>query len=386
MRILAIHNILWSHYKARIFVGLHQELQKKQIQFYVLQLAYSERSRLALKADLSVHTYPHKVLFPAKAIEDIGTREKTRSLLSQIRQYQPDILYLNGYYDPSYWVVLAYCRLRSIRIVLDFESNEISRQRTWWKEYMKMFFLRQCDGLACLGSKAADYALKLKVKPYRILTTKNVGVDNDALAAIYTREFPLREQRKAELGLQRYNFLYAGRFVERKNLDRLIRAFHVARKQSANGHEWGLILSGEGGEKEKLLAIAKEDPAQRIAFMEPCEWYEVPIRYTLADVAVLPSTFEPFGFVTNEAMVYEMPVLVSERCGSAPDLVVDGYNGFQFNPFDEADLTQKLKFLMENTSKFAEWGVNGKKIIDEWSPDIIVDKLIDSFLKVYAYE
>nr|WP_295922929.1 glycosyltransferase family 4 protein [uncultured Dyadobacter sp.] len=386
MKILAIHNILWSHYKARIFVGLHQKLQKQQIQFYVLQLAYSERSRLALKADLTVHTYPHKVLFPAKAIEDIGTREKTRSLLSQIMQYQPDILYLNGYYDPSYWVVLAYCKLRNIRIVLDFESNEISRRRIWWKEYMKMFFLRQCDGLACLGSKAADYALKLKVKPFRILTTKNVGVDNDALSAIYTREFPLREQRKAELGLQRYNFLYAGRFVERKNLDRLIRAFYGARKQSANGHEWGLILSGEGEEKEKLLAIANEDVGQRVAFLEPCEWYEVPIRYTLADVAVLPSTFEPFGFVTNEAMVYQMPVLVSERCGSAPDLVVDGHNGFQFNPFDEADLTRKLKFLMEHTEKFTEWGVNGKKIIDEWSPDIIVDKLIDSFLKVYAYE
>lgn len=386
MKILAIHNILWSHYKARIFVGLHQKLQKQQIEFYVLQLAYSERSRLALKADLTVHTYPHKVLFPAKAIEDIRTHEKISGLLSQIIRYQPDILYLNGYYDPSYWVVLAYCKLKGIRIVLDFESNEISRSRIWWKEYMKIFFLRQCDGLACLGSKAAEYAMKLKVTPSKILTTKNVGVDNDALSAIYATEFPLRERRKTELGLPRYNFLYAGRFVERKNLERLIRAFHHARKQSVEGNEWGLILSGEGEEKEKLQAIANEYPAGAITFLEPCEWYEVPIRYTLADVAVLASTFEPFGFVTNEAMVYAMPVLVSERCGSAPDLVVDGYNGFQFNPFDEADLTQKLKNLMENTGKFAEWGANGRKIINEWSPEIIEDKLIDSLLKVYVHE
>ena len=385
MKVLAIHNILWSHYKAKIFTELHQRLNKEGNDFFVLQLAFSELSRLGLKTDLSIHTYPYEVLFPDKAIEHIGHVEKTQKLLAALRDHQPGIVYLNGYYDPSYWFVLAYCKIKKIKVVLDFESSEISRRRVWWKEELKKAFLSQCNALVCLGQKAAEYALKLDVKRERILSTKNVGVDNDALLEIFTREFRLREHRKAETGLPRYNFLYAGRFVERKNLDMFIRAFHEAKSFSAHGNEWGLILSGEGNQKPRLQELISSLGCESIHWMEPCEWYEVPIRYTLADIAVLPSTFEPFGFLTNEAMVYSMPVLVSERCGSASDLVIDGLNGFRFDPSNQPDFTSKLLWFMDHPEKFRQMGSNGKVIIDQWSPDIITEELIQSFHKVAAH-
>ena len=385
MKVLAIHNILWSHYKAKIFTELHQRLRKEGNDFFVLQLAFSELSRLGLKTDLSIHTYPYEVLFPDKAIEHIGHVEKTQKLLAALRHHRPGIVYLNGYYDPSYWFVLAYCKIKKIRVVLDFESSEISRRRVWWKEEMKKAFLSQCNALVCLGQKAAEYALKLDVKRERILSTKNVGVDNDALLEIYTRELLLREHRKAETGLPRYNFLYAGRFVERKNLDMFIRAFHEAKSFSARGTEWGLILSGEGNQKPRLQELIDSLGCESVHWMEPCEWYEVPIRYTLADIAVLPSTFEPFGFLTNEAMVYSMPVLVSERCGSAADLVIDGLNGFRFDPSNQPDFTSKLLWFMDHPEKFRQMGSNGKVIIDQWSPDIITEELIQSFHKVAAH-
>jgi len=385
MKILAIHNILWSHYKAKIFTELHQRLNREGNDFFVLQLAFSELSRLGLKTDLSIHTYPYEVLFPDKAIEYIGHVEKTQRLLAALRDHQPAIVYLNGYYDPSYWAVLAYCKIKKIKIVLDFESSEISRRRVWWKEELKKAFLSQCNALVCLGQKAAEYALKLDVKRERILSTKNVGVDNDALLEIFTRELRLRERRKAETGLPRYNFLYAGRFVERKNLDMFIRAFHEAKSLSLQRDDWGLILSGEGNQKPLLQELISSLGCESVHWMEPCEWYEVPIRYTLADIAVLPSTFEPFGFLTNEAMVYSMPVLVSERCGSASDLVIDGLNGFRFDPSSQPDFTSKLLWFMDHPEKFAQMGSNGKAIIDQWSPDIITEELIRSFHKVAAH-
>ncbi|MCF0073070.1 glycosyltransferase family 4 protein [Dyadobacter sp. CY261] len=385
MKILAIHNILWSHYKAKIFTELHQRLQKEGTNFFVLQLAFSELSRLGLKTDLSIHTYPYEVLFPEKAIEQIGHAEKTQKLLAALRHHRPDIVYLNGYYDPSYWFVMGYCAIKKIKIVLDFESSEISRRRVWWKEGLKKMFLHRFDGLVCLGQKAAEYAQKLGVPRERIMTVKNVGVDNDALLEIFSKELPQRGQRKAKMHLPRYNFLYAGRFVERKNLDRFIRAFHEAKSISANGNEWGLILSGEGNQKPRLQELIRSLDSNSVYWMEPCEWYEVPIRYTLADVAVLPSTFEPFGFLTNEAMVYSMPVLVSERCGSAHDLVIDGLNGFRFDPFNQSDFTSKLLWFMEHPEKFRQMGSNGKAIIDQWSPDIITEELIQSFHKVSVH-
>ena len=156
----------------------------------------------------------------------------------------------------------------------------------------------------------------------------------------------------------------------------------MAQKSVKNGQNWGLILSGEGEQKKQLIQTLSNLQTSAVFFLEPCEWYEVPIRYTLADVAVLPSLYEPFGFLVNESMVYSMPVLVSDRCGSAKDLVIDGYNGFQFDPYSQDDLLNKMTILMNETHRHHDWGTNGKRIIDEWSPDIIVDELIKSFLNI----
>ena len=116
--------------------------------------------------------------------------------------------------------------------------------------------------------------------------------------------------------------------------------------------EWGLILSGDGTEKEVLKRLVADQKIERVYFLPSCEWYEVPARYALADVAVLPSLFEPFGFLVNEALVYGMPVIVSERCGSAIDLIKNGENGFTFNPNSREDLEDKLLKIVYLSNQF----------------------------------
>ena len=64
--------------------------------------------------------------------------------------------------------------------------------------------------------------------------------------------------------------------------------------------------------------------------------------YAFAGCFVLPSTREPWGLVTNEAMAAGLPVLVSNRCGCAPDLVLEGQNGFTFDPTSLPALTAHL--------------------------------------------
>jgi glycosyltransferase involved in cell wall biosynthesis len=234
----------------------------------------------------------------------------------------------------------------------------------------------------CLGTQAGIYAQTLGVPPHKILSTKNVGVDNEGLYELFKQSYPTRQAQKQQHQLPLYNFIYAGRFVKRKNLQRLMEAFDQAQRQASNGEVWGLILSGSGEEESSLKQLAQQCHSQHIRFFAPCEWYEVPARYALGDVAVLPSTFEPFGFVTNEAMVYGMPVLVSERCGSAADLVVNGRNGYTFDPTNTEDLRQKLVELMQRTADFEQMGKEGQKIIAEWGPEVIVAELLNAFNKV----
>ena len=57
---------------------------------------------------------------------------------------------------------------------------------------------------------------------------------------------------------------------------------------------------------------------------------------------MLPSTREPWGLVVNEAMAADLPVLVSRQCGCREDLVVEGENGYSFEPTEGAVLTRYL--------------------------------------------
>ena len=64
--------------------------------------------------------------------------------------------------------------------------------------------------------------------------------------------------------------------------------------------------------------------------------------YAFAKGFVLPSTREPWGLVVNEAMAASLPVIVSNRCGCAEDLVRSESNGFVFDPVNETALTTCL--------------------------------------------
>ena len=382
MNILAIHNTLWTHYKGDIYSRIHQYAkQSGSFQFQVIHIAATESGRSVLgNADLNEHQYNYEVLFDTE-LDKIPTLPKISLLLKKVKQYNPDLIYLNGYYDPAYWVTVIYAKMKGIKIILDSESNEISRDRIWWKEALKKTFFNSVDGFLCLGTGAVDYLLKLGVQPKKILTNRNIGIANDKVEKLFQEAYLHRIEAKNTLNLPKYNFIFTGRFVKIKNLELLINAFAKVCVKDEKANNWGLILSGDGTEKETLKRLVTDKKIERVCFLPPCEWHEVPARYALADVAVLPSLFEPFGFLVNEALVYGMPVIVSERCGSAIDLVKNGENGFTFNPNNQQDLEDKLLKIINLSDQFEKMGAKGKQMIEYFSPDNILADIINAFQK-----
>ena len=80
------------------------------------------------------------------------------------------------------------------------------------------------------------------------------------------------------------------------------------------------------------------------------QYDELPAYYGLASAFVHASTTEQWGLVVNEAMASGLPVLVSDRCGCAPDLVEDGVNGFTFDPYD----VEALAGLMQRVAAMTD--------------------------------
>jgi glycosyltransferase involved in cell wall biosynthesis len=105
------------------------------------------------------------------------------------------------------------------------------------------------------------------------------------------------------------------------------------------------------------------------------QYPELPTYYGLAEAFVLPSTTEQWGLVVNEAMAAGLPVLVSNRCGCAADLVHEGRNGYTFDPYDVDELAGLLVRISSDDCSRKAMGEAGKEIISSWSPDTFAKSL-----------
>jgi len=93
----------------------------------------------------------------------------------------------------------------------------------------------------------------------------------------------------------------------------------------------------------------------------------MPDLYAMADVFVLPSLSETWGLAINEAMASGRPVLISDTCGAAIDLVQNGKNGYIFSSGDENDLKEKMLRFLEPGTDLQKMGKAALEIIQNWN-------------------
>jgi glycosyltransferase involved in cell wall biosynthesis len=99
------------------------------------------------------------------------------------------------------------------------------------------------------------------------------------------------------------------------------------------------------------------------------QYSELAPYYGFASAFIHPSTSEPWGLVVNEAMASRLPVLVSERCGCARDLVRTGQNGFTFDPSRPGELSQLMLRISTSPTESERLGRAGAVLISRWGPE-----------------
>jgi 1,2-diacylglycerol 3-alpha-glucosyltransferase len=310
-----------------------------------------------LPTDLPVIT-----LMPEHSWRDVSQVSVAVKLWKQISALDPEFVLIPGYYTLPGLAAAIWARVHQRTSVLMTESTAIDHKRVFWKELLKGFGMRVLFDWAIAGGRAHfDYLRQLGFKKTKIVGAYNV-VDNDFFSkgADALRSAALFQHS------QPY-FLFVGRLAAEKNVRGLLNSWLSYRRQ---GGSWPLVLVGEGPEASalKATAVASEFAAE-VYFpgLKTCE-QTLPF-YAHAGCFVLPSTREPWGLVTNEAMAAGLPVLISDRCGCAADLVASGENGFVFPAQDE----QSLKNLLHHVESLpleerARMGMVSKQMIENFSP------------------
>jgi len=299
---------------------------------------------------------------------------------------RPDVVAVPGWSFGDALSGLSWCAKTGTPCVLMSETMAEDKGRTGRKEWVKRRVVELCSAGLVGGRPQANYLAALGMPRERIFLGYDV-VDNryfaDKVAEIRNSKFEIRSQQ----GLPEKFFLASARFLEKKNLPRLIEAYARYRVLCEDNRQqttdrgasvvrgpivpWSLVVLGDGPLRSELCRLISDLQLEHCVLLPGFKQYsDLPIYYGLASTFVHASTTEPWGLVVNEAMASSLPVLVSNRCGCAPDLVEDGVNGFSFDPYNIEQLAQ-LMFQVSafQISRLSEMGTASRRIITDWGPD-----------------
>ena len=173
-------------------------------------------------------------------------------------------------------------------------------------------------------------------------------------------------------------FLFCGQMIARKGLDLLLSAF--VRLGSAAR----LLLVGGEAELPHWLAPLPAEVRARIEFAGFQAPGDLPLFFARADVFVLPSRYDGWGVVVNQALGAGLPIVCSDMVGAGRDLVTAEVNGLIFRAGDAAALAACLERFVQEPELIESWGRASRERARDWTPAAGAAKWVDAFHEVLS--
>jgi glycosyltransferase involved in cell wall biosynthesis len=179
---------------------------------------------------------------------------------------------------------------------------------------------------------------------------------------------------------KRYNLtpekivLFVGKFIERKRpLDFLKLANYYK-----NNKDIKFVMIGDGELMKDCKEFIKMKSLSNVSILGFCNQKVTRDIYNITDVLILPSEYDTWGLVINEAMSCGVSVVSSSQCGASYDLIKNKSTGFVYDNKNFKVLLRKFDMLIKNSKKIVKYKKNSKLLISKFT----YNKTIDSINKI----
>lgn len=201
---------------------------------------------------------------------------------------------------------------------------------------------------------------------------RNKSTDKSAVA---------RQKANYRLEKNEIVIVFAGRLDEVKGVDLLLHAFDRVLRTHPQVH---LVLAGDGLFNEWFKLVSTN--WARISFTGFLSRQELSRLYAVADIGVMPSRHEEFGYVAIEMMMHALPVVATQTTGLS-EIVQDGVTGFQVKLYKGSReyktigmLADKLSLLIENESLRRQMGGAGRALfLSKYELSLFREKMLSIY-------
>ena len=264
---------------------------------------------------------------------------KLRHAISIARSERDRIHIINGIWAETAFTAVAFVLGKlGVPFAIYSECPDVTVSRSWLRRRAHAsvghWVARRARALLAVSHLAADYFGSLgfaedKIYPFGYFRASPVSLQN-------------------VLQVDRVDIVYVGQLIHRKGLDILLRAI---RPLLARNPQILLSLIGTGPERASIESGLRQDGLLGSVELEGAHpSSQIHERLARASLLVLPSRWDGWGLVINEAFAAGVPVIASDCCGGA-DLIVQGANGYRFRSESVDDLRTCLSAFLASDQK-----------------------------------
>ena len=270
-----------------------------------------------------------------------------RRFVAQLRVLlQCDIIFVGVAYSQPDIIALSYLlRLLGKQVVMMTASKFDDFQRSASREFAKRLLLSPYSAAVVGGRRQFEYVRFLGFKRKLVLP----GYNTVSMRRVLDEA---KAPDEAEPAYESRPFVFVGRFVDKKNIPRMLEGF-ARYAANAGAQARRLVLIGDGPLRSQMLAqcadLGIEDLVDFAGFL-PAAKVSAHLARSLA--LVLVSEEEQWGLVINEALAVGLPVIVSADVGAREALVRNLLNGVVVEACDVEDIARS--FALVDTTE-AKW-------------------------------
>lgn len=299
-------------------------------------------------------------------------------LIKQLFYRSKSVLIVHGWHYASNLIAILFGKISGhIVCVRGDNPHKHETQRSLQLKFLKRIFIKWflssfVDYFLYVGVQNKKYYEFYGVKKNQLLQAHH-AVDNDRFTQAFTLYRNQKTQIKKELGLpsDKKIILYSGKYISKKNPLDLLRAYHLLER-----NDTALVMVGEGELRVKMQAYIEQHRLEDVYLTGFVNQTQIEKYYAIADVFVMCSGIgETWGLSVNEAMNFNLPLLVSDMTGCSDDLVKEGVNGYTFQTGNVSDLKAKLENILDDDTLRQSMGKASGEIIKNYSYRQIIETL-----------
>ena len=323
------------------------------------------------------YNYRYKIL-PRIPIRELSLNP---SIVKERALNRPHVLVLGGYVDPTMWLAFAMSKLLKIPVIYWTEGiKEPKSILGMITRPLRTLFVKKASAVVVPGKLSRSYIIGLGADVEKVFIAPNT-IDNELFVEVSRKYQSDKEGLKGQLGLKgKVVILYVGRLVKGKGITFLFEAYSKLKSQI---NYIALVIVGYGKLYNILRKLCQEKRINDAIFTGAIVNHRQLIKYySVADIFVLPTLEDVWGFVINEAMACGLPIVATRASQAAREMIRSGENGYIIKEADSKELYNVLKKLVYNSRLRKKMGEKSGEIVRR---EFDVSRMVEGFLSAIKY-